>query len=219
MRIVRAFLSLYSYRYLRGEEEAQPDLFRILEIELEQSGPAHDVCSLALIKYYAEDSAKSGEAHNGIYNETASFINRGILMPFFRKFSGTAQVPRALTDFTYLVYVTDPACNVIIRYVKNDADWNEAVEEPMQRAVGGIFVSSFRLFAGESIRYELTEKGDGVLHSADSGLLKADETAGNADWVSRMIESERLGDRETLLETIREYDRFDGAVAKLFSLR
>ena len=219
MRIVRAFLALYSYRYLQGEEEAQPDLFRILEIELEQSGPAHDVCSLALIRYYAEDTAKSGEAHTGIYNETASFINRGILMPFFRKFSGTAQVPRALTDFTYLVYVTDPACNVSIRYVKNDADWNEAVEEPMQRAVGGIFVSSFRLFAGETLRYELTEKGDGVLHSAGSGLLKADETAGSADWVSRMIESERLGDRETLRDTIREYDRFDGAVEKLFSLR
>ena len=219
MRIVRAFLALYSYRFLCGEEAAQPEVFRILEIELDQSGPAHDVCSLALIKYYAEEEPGSTGAYSGIYNEVASFINRGILMPFFRKFSGTAQVPRALTDFTYLVFVTEPDYKVTIRYVKNDADWSEAEEAAMQRAVGGIFVSTFRLFAGESIRYELTEKGEGVLHVAESGVLKADETAGRSDWVSRMIEYDRAGDREALKETIRDFDRFDGAMDKLFSLR
>ena len=218
MRIVRAFLALYSYRYLCGEEVAQPEVFRVLEIELEQSGQAHDVCSLALIKYYAEEETGSAGVYSGLYDEVASFINRGILMPFFRKFSGTAQVPRALTDFTYLVYVTEPDYQVTIRYVKNGTDWSEAEETAMQRAVGGIFVSTFRLFAGESLRYELTEKGEGVLHTAGSGVLKADEVSG-ADWVSRMIDCERAGDREALQEAIRDFDRFDGAMDQLFSLR
>ena len=65
MRIVRAFLALYSYRYLRGEEVAQPEVFRVLEIELEQSGQAHDVCSLALIKYYAEEETGSAGVYSG----------------------------------------------------------------------------------------------------------------------------------------------------------
>ena len=219
MRIVRAFLSLYSYRYLTGEAQARADVFQILEIELEQIGRAHDICSLALIRYYAEDAPDGAELYSEIEDEVSSFINRGIVMPFFRKFSGTAQVPRVLTDFTYLVYVTEPDYTVSIRYVKNDEDWSQAENAAMQRVAGGIFVYTFRLFRGESVRYELTEKGEGVLNIAKTGVLRADEAGAGPDWINQMLERSEAGDRAGLEEMIRDYDRFDGAADSMFKLR
>ena len=222
MRIVRAFLASYSYRYLTGRQEAEPDVFRIMEIELDQMEAARDICSLAMIKYCAEGGAEPSDMAVDVYKEAALFIDRGIIFPFFRAFAGNGLVPAQLVDMSYVVCTDRPGRSLYALYKGSDAGWDQARKEPLAEIVGGIYVRGFRLMPGQSFSYRIFDENEENGAPIKEGAMDGDrnpfrESAG-AGSLRRMVSYTAEADDQALEEELVSYDRFDEMTDRIFHL-
>ena len=108
IRIVKAFLAYYAYNYLVKDRQLEQSIFQYMEIELEQMEQARDVCCLAILKYYATVKKVGPDFMHWVGNEVNRFMSKGIVLPFFKNFSGSVFVPREVVDKTFVEYHTNP---------------------------------------------------------------------------------------------------------------
>jgi hypothetical protein len=195
-----------------------------MEIELEQMDQARDICSMALLKYYAGIDHLETEYYNWIYKEAAAFIDRGMVMPFFKKFAGFGDVPYELVDLTYVAYRTNPKNQVTIHFSLSECTDDEICHEPMHHIIGGIFVKAFRLFKDETLTYSITvtdENGEQVVErqtvQAENDSERPLKTG--MDHLNRMLEYLSDNDTSKLDEALVAYDRLDVITDQLFKLK
>ncbi|MCR4673117.1 MAG: DUF5717 family protein [Lachnospiraceae bacterium] len=153
--LIRAYLAISAYRYLSGESTPVNGVFRIMEIELEQTGEVRDIICLALLKHLDRSLIHDGKYYDSIMNEAARFIDRGITLPFFRNLAGDVMVPAELVNVTYIVHKAHPeaVCKVKLEY----EDGAEDRTLPMKHLFGEIFMREVRSFRGEDITFTITE--------------------------------------------------------------
>jgi len=222
IRVVRAFLAVYSYRYLTDEETAIPGVFKIMEIELDQMDTALDVCSLAMLKYASSDAADSTDFILNVYDKAADFIDRGIIFPFFRNFAGQADVPVPLVDMSYIICRAAPGASVSVRYKADDAPDGMVRTISLFEAIDGLYVRGFRLMPGEGFSYSIIEKtddGEKVLKEETfNGNKGRHASTSGADDVRWMIDFAKEGNDQALEKELSTYDRFDEMADRLFHL-
>lgn len=149
IKIVRAYLVYSAYSYLMKNFQMKESLFRCMEIEMDQMGRGRDVCSLAMLKYFSGNPSEEGDYSGWVYREAGRFINRGIVLPWFRAFMNLTDIPQELTERVFAVYKTSPAHTVKVRFsIRSEGNKGGWQEETMQNVCGGIFVKSWLLFAG-----------------------------------------------------------------------
>lgn len=223
-RLVKAFLAYYAWQYLSYERTVRQQLFQIMEIELEQMEQARDVCSMALLKYYAGTPQIEPEYYGWIWREVAGFMDRGILLPFFGKFAGCGEVPRELVELSFVEHHTNPKHSVKIHYHLSGQVDESFCEEPMRHVFGGIFVKPFRLFVGDQMTYYITESDGEDETVFERKLLKAEshgheQLETGTDYVNRMLDYAAFHDDLALDEALVAYDRLDEMTDRLFQLK
>lgn len=223
-RLTRAFLGYYGYHYLVCGQTAGEKIFQIMEIELDQLENARDVCALALLQYYSESEHVETEFYEKLQQEVAAFMDKSILLPFFRKYAGNAEVPEELVDFQYAEYHASPKSVVTIHYRSKKTDHEEWINEPMRHVLGGIFIKTFRLFGGEAIEYFVTEQDDEKQKMSDTHILCAEKATEKwpetgAKLLNKMQDAIQAQDETAINEMIRSYERVNVLTDALFELK
>ena len=98
------------------DEYLNPVSYTHLDVYKRQE-QARDVCCLAVLKYYAAKKKTAPDFMHWVGNEVNRFMNKGIILPFFKNFSGSLFVPREVVDKTFVEYHTNPRNVVTIHYL------------------------------------------------------------------------------------------------------
>ena len=223
-RLTRAFLGYYGYHYLVHGQTAGEKIFQIMEIELDQLENARDVCALALLQYYSESEHVEPEFYGRLQQEVAAFMDKGILLPFFKKYAGNAEVPGELADFLYAEYHTNPKSAVTIYYrpyVRENTEW---IHEPMRHILGGIFIKTFRLFDGEEIEYYISEQDGENTRTGEKKVLQIRKSAEKwpetgVELLNRMHQAIQAQDDQTADDMICSYEHVNEMTDQLFELK
>lgn len=80
-----------------------------------------------------------------------------------------------MADFLYAEYHTSPKAAVTIHYRLHQEFETEWINEPMRHILGGIFIRTFRLFAGEEIEYYISEQDENGEKTGEKHLLQREE--------------------------------------------
>lgn len=224
-RIVRAFLAFSCYRYLVWESQTQERLFNYVEMELDQLEFARDVCALALLKYYASSKEALSGHEDWVRRELGSFMEKGMILPFFKDFRGIADLPEELLNKIYVQHCANPKHNVTICYECHEAGDrpSEYKIEDMDHVFGGIFVKAFTLFENEELRYNITERYGSMESITDGQTLTGAKTESSKrengmQWINEMIRLKDVDEDLELAECMEEYEAKRYMSKKLFKL-
>ena len=151
-------------------------------------------------------------------------MDKGILLPFFRKYAGNAEVPEELADFLYAEYHTSPKAAVTIHYRLHQEFETEWINEPMRHILGGIFIRTFRLFAGEKIEYYISEQDENGEKTGEKHLLQREEAMDawpetGVELLNRMNHAIQTEDSQAVNEMICSYERINEMTEQLFQLK
>lgn len=225
-KIVKAFLAYYSNKYLVRQKEVPTGLFAYLEMEYDQMNGATDVCCLALLKYYANTPDAMKDHQQWIVSIVDKYIERGMVLPFFKKFAKFPQLPGEILDKTYVSYYANPKHKVTIYYIIEEDDTNKEnayVDEEMHNVFGGIFVKTFSLFDDERLKYYIKENSefshvvtDGTV--IEGGQDKGADLGSGKDLINRMIALAKEGSMEQLKDELQKYEEKRYLAKKMFSL-
>lgn len=223
-KIVKAFLAYYSYKYLVKEEAVDEKLFEYLEMEYDQMNSAADVCSLALLKYYSQSQRLIQMRTSWIVSMVEKYIERGMILPFFKNFAGLEQLPGEILDKTYISYKTNPKNTVTIYYmiVEDGREQTVYTEEEMSNVFGGIFVKALTLFDDEKLKYYIREKSE-LAQSVTEGMIVDGESIkpvgkDGRTVINHMISLAGEGNMDQLKDELQRYEEQRYLTKKLFTL-
>ena len=224
--IKMAFLSKCSFDYFVKETIMEHDVFAELTRARLRNEPIQDVCKLAYLKYYSENTDKIGENETPIIDEYLEKLEgRGIYMSFFKNFTGNRN-PAAdrFSDKTIIEYKTDPGRKVFIHYIieGEDEESGEYVTEEMRDMFGGVHAKAFVLFFGENLLYYITEESDGEeLLTESASIQKSDISGGISDSrfnaVNDIVIARTLQDYDTVDNLIYDYYKHEYIIHKMFT--
>ncbi len=224
IKIVRAYLAYNAYSCLVKDTELKENLFQYMEIEMDQMDRGRDICSLAILKYLSEPAHGENQYSDWIRREVRRFMSRGIMLPWFKSFMNLTDIPRELLDRVFVTFITNPEHTVKVRYrIQSDAQDSEWKEENMQNVYGGIFVSSWPLFAGEKLIWQaLDDDGEDITVTESREIQREADgertPVGGMDYINRMILQKDFNDYDALYRTACEYSRRKAVAGEVFDL-
>lgn len=219
-RLIRAYLSYCSYKYLVRNRIIEAEMFEIIRKELNRDNS--EICVLALIKYYARLNQLTDSEINFIDYHLSRFEIAGIYLPFFKGLRTHMRIPKEMEHKQYVEYRANPENTIILHYSFDpEQDEEDYTTEEMQNMCYGIFVKELVLFKGETFSYYITEKtkdGDKVT-DVEEITAKADEENEEKQKYERLNEiiSARMNeDGETLAALLEGYLKMDYQATQLF---
>ncbi len=224
-KLVRAALSYYAYCCLMDRQSLTQELFDIMKREVGYE--ENDLCVLAVLKYYSEQEMLTDSEINYIDLELTKMSEKGIRLPFFKRFGDRTRVSRSMLDLSYIQYRTGQGTKVSLSYVivprqdqKSEISLAEqGRHEMMEHMICGIYVSEFVLFGDEELRYEIYEGTARGPKLADEGTLRCDEPdcGGQSLYglLNRIVEAD--GESSEALDRMGEYMKADYIIRKAFA--
>ncbi len=221
-RTVEAYLAYYSYDYFVRQNDIAETVFDIMEAVLENDEILPVVCKMAIVKYYSELDNLSRFRSDLAQTIIQELVRKSYIFPFFEKFNGKISLPQEVLDKKMVEYRTDPSHRVIIRYIFEDKEHRKSyVAEDMKNVYEGIFVKSFVLFYGESLRYYISEEtGDGEIVTESVLIEKSginqEKTQGRYEAINDIIASRDAHDGETMKKLAHSYAVGECVVEQMF---
>ena len=176
--IVSGYLTHVSYGIFVKEYTMSPFVKNCLLNAYMQKWPVNQVCHLALFKELSKEKSKK-EALLSIEKDLLKkCVEKEMVFSFFHRLSPELLGPYQLDDKTFVEYHGSPEDSVTL-YYSLDTGLGAAPEyksEPLRNIYEGIFVKTFTLFYGETLRYYFqTEDADGV-HKTEENVLTMNQT-------------------------------------------
>lgn len=218
-KLIRAFLNFYAYRFLLNDRVISEELFELMEREVSLEN--NEICTLALLKHYAQEETFTQRQKDFLEHELSWVLKRGILLPFFKKFQDFAKFPEELYDKTFVEYHADPSHRVRLHYRIGDA--GQFSECEMKNICHGIFTAGFVLFHEESMQYYITEEFDGqTLITQSVEAMSADEVAHDGknryDILNLILAAYAMKDDATVVKLLENYIRTEYEAEHLFHI-
>ncbi|MBE5960042.1 MAG: hypothetical protein E7256_01445 [Lachnospiraceae bacterium] len=219
-KLIRAYLSYCSYKYLIRNRMIEDEMFEIIRKELSRDD--NEVCVLALIKYYSRLNQLTDSEINFIDYHLSHFEIKGIYLPFFKGLQKHMKIPKEMDHKVYVEYRANPEHKVILHY-SMDPNEEEGLyrTEEMSDMCYGIFVKEFVLFKGETLYYYITEKdGENVTVIDIEEIMARDDEANEEKHrygrLNEIIAARMSDDAENLAALLEEYWKMDYQAAQLF---
>lgn len=221
LMLIRGFISYYSYKYVVFGRVVPDTFFEILEKEAVFE--ENQVGMMALLKYYSTLSSLTDEQIQVADFNIHKFVERKIVLPFFKNFSSVISLPSSICNNYYIQYITDPKNQVKINYfIEDEVREDNFQEEIMENVFYGIHVKSFTLFYNEVLQYYIVEKGKEKSNITESVMAKLgdnfEEEEDSFSLINTMLVARELQDEKTLLEMMKNYIKTDYAVGEVFKM-
>ena len=144
------------------------------------------------------------------------------MFAFFADLDQSILQPYQLDDKTFVEYHGSPEDSVTL-YYSLDTGLGTAPEyksEPLRNIYEGIFVKTFTLFYGETLRYYFqTEDADGV-HKTDEKVLTMNQTDDRASskylLINQILCARKLEKEQEVREKLEQYLRQEQYVKEMF---
>lgn len=219
LKLIRAYLSYFAYRYFVKESELLPELHEYLLREAEEN---NQICRLAMLKYYSGCESLDEAQMQFVNKSLAMFAEQNKLFPFFTKFTGRATIPPCMEDKQYVEYRTNPDRRVKISYLYDEGENADFIKEDMNHVGYGIFVKEFILFYEEILQYYITEENDDGQEITESFFCQIDSDKVNDETtkygqINLILTALDLQDDKTTIDMLENYYRMEYTVNKLFS--
>lgn len=225
-RVVEAYLGYASYEYFIRESCTDEKIFKIIESRIEYGDDVTDLCSLALLRYYAGKDALDEGQSSRARNLLSYFSGKNMIFSFFQKFADKVPLPYKIVDKTVVEYRTNPDNKVTIYYTmggRGSGD-GEYISETMQNTFMGIFTRAFTLFYNDTVQYYITDSGNGRETVSDSvsitcSRINMNSTRGRYEYINDMLASRDSHDIVALNKLMHEYTVEDYVTKQLFNIK
>lgn len=224
-KIIQAFLSYLSSGYFLEGRRTEKEIFRYLERIYEWGWEISEVCQLALLKHYSEQTAFTEQQERQARKLLKKFNDRGLRFGFYARFPAPWTQAYQVEDKIFVERHFAPGSQVVIHYQlrgegQENARW---VSEPLRDMFQGIFVKEFLLFYGETLTWYLTvtENGQTRDTAREQVSLTEVDTAGSTRYklLNQMLAARKLGNRELMEKAARKFLWQDAYTSELFSLK
>lgn len=220
-QVKEAYLTYFSHRSFIEGEALPEGFFDDLQKWKEEGNETNELCSLALLSYYAKHSLPP-DAEELLQKS----LFQGMYFGFYRNFSLEFRIKYQLYDKYYIEYRANGSGRVWLHYQK-EGEAEEFTEE-MTEVCEGIYVKKIILFAGEAVSYYILEESDGAMEKAKSGRIECGMNSDDAEkaWskegrygmLNRMLSLCAAQDDAGLYEKMREYEQMNRMTENLFSV-
>lgn len=219
--LIRGFLAYYSYKYVVFDRVVPDTFFEILEKEA--AFEEAQVGMMALLKYYTTLPELTEEQVQLADFNIHKFVERKIILPFFKKFSKVITLPSSICNNYYIQYITNPENEVKIHYfIEDEERRDDFKEEIMENVFYGIHVKAFTLFYNEALQYYVVEKSKENSNITESVMVRLEENfEGEEDSyssINTMLVARELQDEKTLLDMMKSYIKTDYAIGQVFKM-
>ena len=221
-RVIGAYLTMKAYGMFVKDKPETPCICEYLKCRQEKEWPGDRICDLALLKILSEEK-DSDEAILALEEKIlASCVKEGQMFAFFADLDQSILQPYQLDDKTFVEYHGSPEDSVTL-YYSLDTGLGTAPEyksEPLRNIYEGIFVKTFTLFYGETLRYYFqTEDADGV-HKTDEKVLTMNQTDDRASskylLINQILCARKLEKEQEVREKLEQYLRQEQYVKEMF---
>ncbi len=219
-KLIRAFLSYYSYKYLIFDRSADVEIFDVIRQELNYED--NEIAMQAYLKYESTLEYLADSEIKYIDYQLSVFEQKGILLPFYQNFQRNMRIPQSMYDKFYVEYRTNPKHKVFIHYSLEGEEINgEYCVEEMNNLYYGIFVKEFILFQGETLQYYISEIIDGkeVITKSQTVTIEPEMQQyeeNNYHRINQIIEARELRDEATMNRLLETYVKLDYSIDAMF---
>lgn len=223
--IVKAFFTMKSAEYFLRNIPSEDKVFTYLEGVINGTVEKEKIPTiylLALTKYYST-LPKLEEAQKELCQELIDIImSEGMIFPYFKALGMHIRMPEDIMDKGIIQYCgrKDSKIELLVRILPEEENFHS---EDMKRVYQGIFVKQKILFEGETLEYQVYERGGEKRRLVEEGVLTCDLPPGrNADsrfaCLNDMGLCLQLKEEESLKKKMKEYLVRNATVEKLFTL-
>lgn len=217
-KLVRAYLSQAAYRCFLLDCELQEELAEQMKEEAEEG---NEICTLALLKIYAEKAELTAEETGFAENGMRRFAEKGMIFSFFSDFEGRVPLPPSMDDKLYVEYHTHPESRVMISYLFDNEGEARFIKEEMRHIGYGVFVKEFILFYEETLQYYITEERNGEEQITESfyrrlDAVKVHDETTKYGQINLILTAQDMKDEKTTIEMLENYYRMEYTINRLF---
>lgn len=218
-KLIRAYISYYSYKYLIHDRVLEDEFFEI--IRKESIYEENDTAMLALLKYDSMQKELSEIELKLIDYNIHKYMEKGIILPFFKDLKGKISIPSNISNKYFAEYRTEPSHKVTIYYLlENEEEQENFIQEPMKQVYPGIFVKDFVLFYGENLQYYIVEEDDQEERITESITItlenQPEEEEDKYSAINLMLMTKEMQDEKALFEMMEHYIENEYAAIELF---
>lgn len=213
----KAFISYLAYHYLINDESITEKIWKWMKDSLIIEDNL--VCTLAMLKRYSKREVLDEEETEFCDIKLTSMFQKGIVLPFYKEFSGKLQLPGDIEDKVLVSYITRPGINMMIKYT---VDTGKPVIIKAKEMFYGIYVKELVVFIGETVSYEFFAEKDFSKNIYYSNTVtytqnKAGEKT-RFGIINRMIECVNEDNIEELYSSMSSYIKLEETSKQLFTI-
>ena len=219
-----ACISCDAWEYFAHDAITSEALFDRIINTAREGNRLNEVCSLSLIKYYAEHSERLSAVPE-VYSYIRKHLSQGVFFPFFLEFADDIEELEPYINRTYLEYRANPSTKVVLHYLLEGGENEDIYEkEELNELKGGNYVKSFLMFYGENLQYYITEISKGKENLTESLEISKTDRLGSKhenryDVLNDMLISYNLKDDKSLFAMMDLYHKKDFITKKIFTIK
>ena len=223
-RIIGAYLTQVSYGIVVKEFPVSEFIQKSLKYAWTRNWPVDKICHIALLKVLSKEKDPKGEGMSIKKKLLKECMDAHIVLAFFRRLEPQLLSPYQLDDKTYVECHASPEAKVTLAYAL-DTGLGMSPEyktEPLREEYEGIFVKTFTLFYGETLRYYFLIEEKGETRKTGERVLTMDKVEGNPvskyQMLNRILSARRLDKEAEVLEGMKQYLRQEQYVKAMFNI-
>ncbi len=210
--VVKAFIKKTAYNYFIKDMNVPGFIFQIIYNEIEENNITDDITVVAILYYFSKIKVDT-EYYGFIKKYARKFIDRGIVLPFFKKFKNIVALPKDISIKTYLMFKAEASRNISIKYCfgTTSRELRGMETEPLREVIPGLYMKEFVAFHGEQLSYNIVEGIEGVATIIEGDDLEMDMHNGRFDnrfkVLNSMVINQEMKDDKALLSELDKYLR------------
>lgn len=223
--VTKAFLKKMAYMYFIREEWVPDSVFEYLMLEIKNGEIQDDISHGAVLWHLSKCVRLNDEEIAYVSRTVKQFLNRGIVLPFFKAFLEILNLPQELFLKTYLVYKGEERREIIVNYSVGTSELQTLDFKPcrMEERIPGYYVQEFVVFHGEQLLYHFTEEYTGHVTLVESDSIRRDaydqeEPESRFERLNQMLISQEMRDADRLTETMEDYMKYSHVFEELMRI-
>ena len=210
--VTKAYLRRLAYMYFIQEKWVPDSAFEYLMLEMANGEIQDDISHCAVLEHLTKCSRLKDDEQAYVTRTIKRFLDRGIVLPFFKNFIEFVELPQEVFLKTYLVYKGEEREDVVVNYSVGTSELQtlDFKHCRMEERIPGYYVQEFIVFHGEQLLYHFSEEYSGHVTLIESDSIRGDayrqeEPDSRFERLNQMLISQEMRDNTVLTKGMLEY--------------
>ena len=217
-RLKQAYLAYVSRDYVIKGRDLELCIFDIIANECEQKEELPDICKIALLKYYSDQSYQS-DLEDVLHQVLWEMCEKQIVFPYYLQYKAEWLREVQLYDKAMIFYQAKPGSKVKLCYKLRQGDREQLGyrTEAMMPMYENLYVKQFVLYNDESIQYYFQETRRKEVVTTEKEVLENKGQISAAGKFGRLNQMTDMGPA-TLRKAMMEYELEEILADRLFKI-